>query len=258
MSHSAKRTGQLSRLTSNEGKALTDFVVRTGGSEEAFVEQKFPGGKPGELRLMAQFAIEREKARRLAFAFAAGESDVRLVRTRLRDEPAMRSRRGNALLEQEQFWRECDGCNEDPGTIEGAQLFKPYGNGLHMQRTQMCGGAFVLFPAGVAQELQSDMPGFRRLPAQPVFFRSKPQRDRRELVDHRSRQRYSNKQAHTKIMVLRFQAHGPQFGSITSLAGQLKGRAEAECTKTPETEQKSAAVWIHCGDLWGFKSAESL
>jgi len=242
MSHTAKRTGLLSRLTSTEGEALTDFVVRTGGSEEAFVEQKFPGGKPRELRLMAQFGFEREESRLLAFAFAADKSDMRLVGTSLSNKPAVRRSRSDALLEQKEFGRKCDGYNDNPRAIEGTQPFKPDWNGRHKQLAQSCGSAFVLFPAGVAQELQSDMPGFRRLPAQAIFFRSKPQRERREFVAHCSRQRYPNKQAHTKIMVRRIQAHGVWFGSIASLTGQLKGRAEAECAEKPQTEKSLQRV----------------
>lgn len=158
MGHIVMRIGQLSRLTTIERKALTDFVVRTGWSEEAFVEQKIPGGKASELRLMAQFSFEREESRLRASTFAAGESNVWLVRATLWNEPAMRRGRGNALLKQEQFGRECNCCNEDPSAIEGAHPFKPDRNWQHMQLTQTCGGAFVLFPAGVAQELQSDMP----------------------------------------------------------------------------------------------------
>ena len=65
-----------------------------------------------------------------------------------------------------------------------------------MKRTQALDNTFVLFLAGIAQKLQSDVPGCGRLPAKAVSSRVKPHRGRTELVDHRSGQGDSDKEAH--------------------------------------------------------------
>jgi len=43
------------RLFSNERKAFADFVARAGGRKKAFVEKELARGKPGEVRLTANF-----------------------------------------------------------------------------------------------------------------------------------------------------------------------------------------------------------
>jgi hypothetical protein len=60
---------------------------------------------------------------------------------------------------------------------------------------------FVWFLSGIAEELERDMPAFRRRPAQPVPLGTQPQRDRRKLLDDRCRQWNPNKEAHTTIMI---------------------------------------------------------
>jgi hypothetical protein len=119
-------------LTPIERKALADLVVRAGGTEEAFVEKKFLSDKPGEAWLRAYFGFEFTEGFPLAFAFTASKSDMRLVGTSLTDEPAKLRRCGDTFLEQEQFGREPDAGEDNPGTIEKAQLLKPYGNGRQM------------------------------------------------------------------------------------------------------------------------------
>jgi hypothetical protein len=55
-----------------------------------------------------------------AYAFAAGERDVRMVETRLGHVPAQGGRRCDALMEGAQFGSEPDTGTEDPGAVEEA------------------------------------------------------------------------------------------------------------------------------------------
>ena len=142
--------------------------MRAGGTEEALVEKEFLSDKPGEVWLTAYSGFEFTEALPLTFAFAARERDMRLVGTRLGDEPAKFRRCGDAFLKQKQFGREPDTGKENPGAIEEGRPLKPYRNWRQAQFTQSCDSAFVLFPTGIAQELQSDVPRFGRRPAESV------------------------------------------------------------------------------------------
>lgn len=188
-------------LTAIECKALTDFVARASGTEEAFIQKEFRRDKPGEAWLTAYFGLKFTEPQSLAFALASRERDMRLVRTRLGDEPTKPGGCGNTFLKRKQFRREPDTGKENPGAIEAAQPLKPNRNGWQMQLAQSCDRAIELFRAGIAQELQSNVPRFGNRPAQPVPVGLKPHGDRTEFVDYYNRQRYPNKQAHTTIMV---------------------------------------------------------
>ena len=101
---------------------------------------------------------------------------------------------------KKQLGRKADTGKEDSGAIEEAQRLKPHGNGRRTHFAQPRHQARVLFRAGIAQELQGDVPRFGRGPAQPVLIGFKARRDRRKLADDRSRQGNPNKQTHTKIV----------------------------------------------------------
>ncbi len=112
------------RLASIEGKALTDFVERAGGTEEAFVEKEFVSDKPCEGWLTPYCSSEYVEALPLTPAFTARESDVRLVGTILGDKPTMPRRRSDMFLKVEQFRRESYVYKENAGAIEEAQSLK--------------------------------------------------------------------------------------------------------------------------------------
>jgi 23S rRNA (guanosine2251-2'-O)-methyltransferase len=185
-------------LIVQEGKALADFIAGAGGSEKAFVEQKFLGEIAGEGWLALNFRLQLGEFS--SFAFAARQRDVRLVGARLGSEAAEPGCRADALLKQEQLRREPDRDNQDSGAGEELQLLKCDGNRGQMQLAEPRGHAFVLFRAGIAEKLQSDVPRFRRCPAQPVVPGFQPRRERREFAADRNRQGNPDKEAHTKIV----------------------------------------------------------
>src|ERR1039458_8440354 len=183
-----------------EGESLANLVAGAGGREMAFVEKEFSGDKPGEgwlaLNPGSQFA-ERLAA---ALALAPCERDVRMEGARLGHEAAKSCRCRDTLFEGEQLGSESNAGKEYPGAIEAAQSLKPHGNGRRTHFAQPRNQALVFLRAGIAQELQGDVPRFGRGPAQPVLIGFEPRRDRRKLADDRSRQGNPNKQTHTKIV----------------------------------------------------------
>lgn len=119
----------LGYLGAIERKALADLVARTGGAEEAFVEEEFCCDKAGEVGLPWCFGFEFADA----FSFASREGDVGLEGTSFGNEPAKLGRCGDTLLKQKQFWRHPDTGEENSGTIEEAQPLKSSGNGRQTQ-----------------------------------------------------------------------------------------------------------------------------
>src|SRR5260370_32073296 len=115
-------------------------------------------------------------------------------------ESAQTGRCRDGLLKREKFGSEPDTDKEARGAIEESQRLKPYRNGRRTQFTKPRGEALKFFRAGIAQKLESDVPRFRRCPAQAVFPGSKPRGDRRKLVDDCCDHGNSDKQAHMKIV----------------------------------------------------------
>ena len=152
-----KRTPRVGKsLAQAERKAFSDFVACAGGREDALVKKKFMGGKPGEVRLAANFCFEFSKSAFLAFC--ARQSDMGLVRTRFLDETARLGCCGDAFLKQEQLRRDTDSRKENSGAIEAAKPFKTNGNRRRVERAQTRDQACVLLRVGIAQELQGDVP----------------------------------------------------------------------------------------------------
>ena len=160
-----------------QGKALADFIAGAGGAEKAFVEEKFLGEIACEGWLAVNFGLQFGEFS--SFAFAARQSDVRLVRARLGSEAAERCCRADLLLKQEQLRRGPDRDDQDSGAGEEVQPLKSDGNRGRMQLAEPRGHAFVLFRAGIAEKLQSDVPRFRRCLAQSVVPGFQPRRERR-------------------------------------------------------------------------------
>ena len=79
-----------------------------------------------------------------AFCFAAGQSDVGMIRTSLGDESAKAGCRGDALLQRLEFWSEVDTRKEDTGAIEEAQALELNRQGRQAQLAKPIDDAFVL------------------------------------------------------------------------------------------------------------------
>src|ERR1035441_1426948 len=182
------------------GKALADFIAGAGGSQKAFVEEKFLGEIACEGWLAVNFNLLFSGFLASSFAFAARQSDVRLVGARLGSEAAEPGCRADPLLKQAQLRRGPDRDDQDSGAGEELQPLKSDGNGGQMQLAEPRGHAFVLLRAGIAEKLQSNVPRFRPCPAQPVVPGFQPRRERRQLAADHNCQRNPNKQAHTKIV----------------------------------------------------------
>ena len=159
-------------------------------------------GKAGEGWRGLSFGLEFAEFLPGIPALTACESDVGLVGAGFGDKPATRRRGHDALLQLKQLGREPNSGDENPGVVEGAESFDLYWNGRRTQLVQACDKARELLRAGIAEKLEGNMPCFRRRPAKAVRGGLKPSGDRREFVDDRSRQRDSDKQAHTGIMEL--------------------------------------------------------
>src|ERR1039457_6524711 len=183
-----------------ERESLANLVAGAGGREMAFVEKELPGDKPGEAWLALNPGFQFAERLAAALALAPCERDVRVEGTRLGHEAAKSCRCRDTLLDRKQLGSESDAGKEDSGAVEAAQRLQPHGNGRRTHFAQPRHQARVLFRAGIAQELQGDVPRFGRGPAQPVLIGFEPRRDRRKLADDRSCQWYPNKQAHTKIV----------------------------------------------------------
>jgi hypothetical protein len=69
-----------------------------------------------------------------------------------------------------------------------------------MQRAQLLDEALELLLTCIAQKLQGNVPRFWRGPAEAVTIQTQSLRSSRKFVDHRGRQRNSNKKAHGMII----------------------------------------------------------
>ena len=101
-----------------------------------------------------------------ALPFPAGERDVGMVGAHLRCESAGRGSSRDGLLEREELWGDGDVDEEDPGAIEGVECTESNLDGWVAQLAQVRSDAFVLLRCGAAEELQGDVPGFWRGPAE--------------------------------------------------------------------------------------------
>jgi hypothetical protein len=155
-----------------ERKVLTDLVASAGGAEEAFVQKEFFSDEFDETRLKAHPGFEFTEA--LPVPLTTGESNMRLVGASLVGEPATLRRGGDPLVQDQQFGRDLDAGKECPCSIEESQSLKLNGNGRQMHLAQSRHNALVVLSVGIAQKLQSDVPGFRRRPAKPVPVGSEP------------------------------------------------------------------------------------
>src|ERR1035437_10101691 len=187
-------------LTPRQRKALADFVAGAGGTKKAFVEKKLAGDKVGEVGRAADSGFEIVK---IMMAFAARQSDMRLEGASLGNEAAGQGGCGDTFLKQEQFGREPDSGDENPGALEAAKFLQANRNGWRVQRAQARDNTFVLFRVGVAQKLQGDVPGFGRGPAEAARGGAKPRCGRAEFVEHCGGQGDSDEEA-----------HGDYFGSV--------------------------------------------
>jgi len=154
--------------------------------------------KAGKVGWTAEFGLECVKM--MLPAFAARQRDVRLEGASFGEKAARLGGRGDALLKQEQFGREPNAGDEDSGALEAVQSFKADGNGRRVKGAQARDDTGELIRAGVAEELQSDVPGFGRGPAEAVPGGAKPRGGRAEFVNHRGGQGYSDKETHTRII----------------------------------------------------------
>lgn len=139
-----------------EGKPLPSLVASACGAKEAFVQKEFFSDEWGETRLKAHFGPESSKA--LPVPLASGKGYVGLEGAALRFESAEPCSCGDAFMEQEQFGGDGDADKEYTGTIEDAEPLKPYWNGGQIHFAQSRHNTLVFFLAGIAQELQSDVP----------------------------------------------------------------------------------------------------
>ena len=89
-----------------------------------------------------------------------------IVGTHLRCEAAGRGSSRDGLLEREEFWADEDIDEEDPGAIEGVECTQSNLDGCAAQLAQVRSDAFVLLQCGAAEELQGDVQGFWRGPAE--------------------------------------------------------------------------------------------
>ena len=127
-----------------------NHVASAAGRKQAFVEKEFIGDKPGEGWLSLNPGLQFADSPAAAFAFAARQRDVRMVRTRFSHEAAKAGGCRNALLEREQFGSEPDAGKEDPGALEESQCLKPHGNRRRMYFAKPRDQARVFLRAGIA------------------------------------------------------------------------------------------------------------
>jgi hypothetical protein len=158
--------------TAVERKSFADLVARAFPRGDAFVEDEGAGGEAGKFWLPVDLQLQVAQFPASAFAFAARQRDVRMVRARFWAEAAGRCGGGDGLLEREKLRRDIDIDEEDSGAVEGADCAERDGDGRLVQFAQASDNAVVLIRHCPAEELQRDVPGFWRGPAQAAGFRA--------------------------------------------------------------------------------------
>jgi hypothetical protein len=146
--------------TAMKRKALTDFMASACGAENAFEQKECLSDDSGETRLKRHPGLQSNKVQPVPLA--ACERDIRVKGTRFWDETAKLGGCGDTFMEQEQFGGNRDAGKEYPCTIEEAQPRKLNWNRRQTHFAQSRHYALILFLVGFAQELKSDVPGFRR------------------------------------------------------------------------------------------------
>lgn len=138
----------------------------------ALVEQELAGGEAGKaIRACAlvrrfDFCGESAQAVRAALPFPAGQRDVGTVRARFGLEAAGRGGGNDALLEREESRRGLDAEVKDSCALEDAEAGEVDGHGRGAQSGEARDQAVILVGGGCAEELEGDVPRFRRGPAQ--------------------------------------------------------------------------------------------
>ena len=135
--------GTRGSFAGTEGELVANFISRTSWSRHAFVENEYVRDETTESRIAMDFTLELAESA-ASFSFAARQSDMRMVRTSLGDEPAKAGGRGDALLQCIEFGGEVDTGKENPGTLEEAQPLKLNGQDRQTQLAKPAGYAFVL------------------------------------------------------------------------------------------------------------------
>jgi len=183
-------------LVAGEGKAGTDFIAGAGGTEEAFVEKEFLGREGVKGGGGAGTGLE--SADSVGSAAVAGKSDVGVVGAGFRDEAAGGGGGNNALLEGDERGSEMDAGKEDAGAVKEAEGFELNGDGRGREGAKAGEDAVVLRGGGGAEELEGDVPGFGRGPAEVVVGALEARADGGELIADGRRERDGEEQAHGK------------------------------------------------------------
>lgn len=164
--------------------------------EEGFVEQELVSGKGRELRIAVGGVFQAAEKATAVAGFCAGEGHVRVVGAILGGEATLRGGGNDLLLEGVELWRDAYVGEEHSGPIEDASSPEPYRNCGRSDLTEPGHSAFVDGGRRFAEELERDMPGIGRTPAQPVRRRAKTSRQAIKRVNDFGRQRDSDEEPH--------------------------------------------------------------
>src|SRR4051812_38328679 len=115
-----------------------------------------------------------------------------MIRPIFRNEPTLCSGPNNTLLQLPKLPGHPDTGPEDSSPIEDARAFKQDGHLRRLNFPKAPDYALACFSRALPEELQSNMPRFRRTPAQTVARDPEIALQAIERLDHRRRQRNRN------------------------------------------------------------------
>ena len=132
------------------------------------------------------------------FAFASRQHDMGMIGAIFSDESAVGCRGGDDSLKRDKLRSKLHVNKKNRRAIKETQRLNLQRKGLPAQFPQPRDNAGGLFLRSIAQELQSDVPGFGRGPAQPIVWRAKARGDCGEFLLDVCRQGNAKKQAHSE------------------------------------------------------------
>lgn len=166
----------------------------------ALVEEKFRGGKAGELGTGAGGGLEAAQVAGAVWAFRAREGDVGMEGAGFGLESAGGGGGHDELLKGDERRSEIDFSVEDAGAVKDAEFGQVDGDGWGAELGEVDDEAVVLLRRGVAEELQRDVPGLRRGPAELGGPVAEPVCEPGQLGQDRAGQWKGKEEAHVGLV----------------------------------------------------------
>jgi hypothetical protein len=196
---SSSARGGFGRSSSrSEGEALPDFVTRAGWPEEAFEEQELVGQKRGKFWPRRQPRSNCAECWMEVFAFHTSQRDMRMEGARFRCEAGFGRGFSHFLMKRGDLRAErCTGKQDARALKEIKPVDLDRNSGSLNSGEPGC-DEFEFLLGGIAQKLQSDVPGFSGDPVPSLHVVNGGPQSRGEFGANLGTEGNSHEEPHTR------------------------------------------------------------